>query len=92
MPSLQRFRRRFLAARLLAKNLGPPRLGLLPQRHVTPNDQAYDLYESGRSANRTLVLVYGFTMLGERDHRAVRFAQTLASGGFRVAVPVLPGL
>jgi pimeloyl-ACP methyl ester carboxylesterase len=52
----------------------------------------YNLYEPERTAIKSVIMIYGLTPLGEKDPRIVRFAQTFAKSGFRVIVPVLPGI
>lgn len=90
--SCGRLHRRIIAARLLLRNLGmaPPRIH--PKRCYTSQGHPYDLYEPSRLVHQTLLMVYGFTLAGEKEFRLVRFAQTFAAVGFQVVVPDLPGL
>jgi len=63
-----------------------------PFHLFTARGTGYDLYEPNSTSNRTLLLVYGMTLAGEKEIRLVHFARVLASSGFQVIVPCLPGL
>ncbi len=52
----------------------------------------YDLYEPGRPAQKTFILIPGVTLVGEHDPRLVSFARSLARSGIRVAAIGLPAL
>lgn len=84
--------RRLLAASLLGRYLGSARLEIQPDRQETSHGYTYEVYKPQRPFRKIVMLVYGFTIAGERECRVVRFAQSLAAAGFQVIVPVLPGI
>ena len=81
-----------MAARLLLRNLGRTTLEVPAERRSTPQGYSYDFYEPSRSERGTVLMVYGFTLAGEKEPRLVRFTQGFSASGFRVAVPDLPGM
>src|SRR5262245_53949808 len=81
----------WLAAKLLINDLRGRPAKPLPERHVTPNGATFELYQS-KHARKTIVFVYGFLLLGERDPRMIRLVRAMASAGARVVMPVLNGL
>lgn len=87
-----RLGRRAMAARLLLRNLGRTTPGIPPERRSSPQGPSYDLYETSPKVRKTVVMVYGFTLAGEKEPRLVKFAQTFTASGFRVVVPELSGL
>ena len=87
-----RLRRLAMAARLLLRNLGRTTPEVPAERRSTPQGYSYDFYEPSRSERGTVLMVYGFTLAGEKEPRLVRFTQSFSASGFRVAVPDLPGM
>jgi pimeloyl-ACP methyl ester carboxylesterase len=86
-----RLHQRIRTARLILQNLMmPPKIH--PERRYTSQGHPYDLYEPSKPLYRTLLMVYGFTLAGEKEPRLIRFARTFAAAGFRVMIPDLPGL
>ena len=87
-----RLHRRMRTARLILRNLilMPPKIH--PERRYTSQGHPYDLYEPSRPVHRTLLMVYGFTLAGEKEPRLIRFVRAFTAAGFRVVVPDLPGL
>lgn len=65
---------------------------LIPETYFTREGFEFQVYHPGGRALRTVVLVYGMTILGEEDGHITAFARACASAGLRVIVPVLPGL
>jgi pimeloyl-ACP methyl ester carboxylesterase len=51
----------------------------------------YDLYQPLSTSRKTLLLLHGMTLEGERDARLVHFARVFAAAGFRVAAISLEG-
>jgi len=72
--------------------LGPKHFDIQPSCRRTSEGYYYDVYEPFQPLGKTILMVYGFTIAGEKESRLVRFAQCFAAAGFRVGVPVLPGL
>ncbi len=87
-----RLRGRVRAARLLWGNVGPAPSWATAERRLLPCGYAVDFYEPRQPLGKTVLMVYGFTLAGEKEARLVRFAQSFAQAGFRVVVPQLPGL
>ena len=87
-----RLRRRILAAHLLLRNIEVASPNIYPERCYTSQGHPYDLYEPSRLVHSTVLMVYGFTLAGEKELRLIRFARAFATAGFRVVVPDLPGL
>ncbi len=65
---------------------------LLPDICITPEGYEYDVYHPRGKALRTVLVVYGMTILGREDVRLVRFARACVDNGLRVIMPHLPGL
>jgi pimeloyl-ACP methyl ester carboxylesterase/membrane-associated phospholipid phosphatase len=61
-------------------------------RHRTRRGAEYDLYEPGSTPGRTVALLHGMTLKGERDPQLVRLAMAMARSGLRAAAVSLPGL
>jgi pimeloyl-ACP methyl ester carboxylesterase len=87
-----RLHQRILTARLILRNLIMMSPKIHPERRYTSQGHPYDLYEPSRLVYSTLLMVYGFTLAGEKEPRLIRFARTFSAAGFRVVVPDLPGL
>jgi hypothetical protein len=78
---------------LISRNMGIASIpACTPTRCVNESGIQYDEYEPKLSINRTIILVYGMTIAGEKEGRITRFARALAGSGFRVVIPSLPGL
>ncbi len=80
------------AARLLLGDLGPAPSWATSERRLLSRGYALDVYEPAQPLGKTILMVYGFTLAGEKEARLVRFAQSFAQAGFRVVAPELPGL
>jgi pimeloyl-ACP methyl ester carboxylesterase len=79
--------------RVMFRTMRPRRDDLtLPEIHKTPAGDEYHAYYPRGKALRTVVLIYGMTIDGERDGRLLKFARACANAGLRVIVPHLPGL
>jgi len=87
-----RLRRRAMAARFLLRNLGRATPGISPERRSSPQGHSYDLYEPSPKVRKTVLMVYGFTLAGEKEPRLLKFTQSFTASGFRMAVPDLPGM
>lgn len=85
-------RRRLLAARMLMDYLMPMRRQIKPYLRHTPKDYSYEVYEPLKISSKAVMMIYGFTIAGEKEVRLVRLAKSFAAAGFRVIVPVLPGI
>ena len=84
---------RLLGCHLIAPLSGSPPLRCTMQRLcTTPSGTQYDLYAPPNPLPRTLLLLYGLTAAGEKESRLVHFAHALCASGFRLLVPVLPGI
>lgn len=82
----------YRAAILLLRNMYPGR-HLCPCKDViTRTGLRFQIYEPHHEAMNTVIMIYGLTLLGEADPRMTRFANSFRNSGFRVIVPVLPGL
>ncbi|MEW6440989.1 MAG: alpha/beta fold hydrolase [bacterium] len=75
---------------------GRPRPGagcsIRESRRKTAAGVEYDLYEPASAPRRTVVLLHGITLRGEKDPRLVRLARAMAASGLRAAAVSLPGL
>ncbi len=84
------------ALALLTRNLSPVNPAAVDacpaQSNRTERQTVYDLYEPNRSALKTVIVIHGLTLQGEKDHRLIRFSRALAGSGIRVAAIGLPGL
>lgn len=85
------------AARLLLRNMSQvpggesnPRLNERTQ--TTHAGTQYDLYNPVGPIIRTIILISGLTILGEKDPRVINFSRALAEFRIRVAAIALPGL
>jgi len=87
-----RLQRRWLATHMLVGFLVPRRFQIQPVRRGFSAGATCEVYEPQKPFRKVILMVYGFTIAGEKENRLVRFAQSFAAEGFRVVVPVLPGL
>ena len=87
-----RLHQRIQTGRLILRNLILVSPKIHPERRYTSQGHPYDLYEPSRPLHSTLLMVYGFTLAGEKEPRLIRFARAFTASGFRVVVPNLPGL
>ncbi len=87
-----RLHRRLRTGRLILRNLIWLSPKIHPERRYTSQGHPYDLYEPPRPQYSTLLMVYGFTLAGEKEPRLIRFARAFTAAGFRVVVPDIPGL
>lgn len=72
------------------KNNPRKRLSAIPK--TTASGTRYDLYEREKTIGKTVIVVSGLTLQGERDPRLVRFSRALAKTGVSVAAVSLPAL
>ncbi len=56
------------------------------------NGTKIEVYQPAKRALKTVLLIYGFSALGETDPRMIRFARNLTASGLRVVIPVFPQL
>ncbi len=97
-PSMERttIARFFKSFLFLARNLSMK--DKASEKHIpmqpkcTERHSVYDLYEPPLPAEKTVVVVHGLTLQGEKDHRLIHFSKTLAASGIRAAAIGLPGL
>ncbi|MDA2931871.1 hypothetical protein MYX19_01755 [Nitrospinae bacterium AH-259-F20] len=80
-------------ARPLAPWVGStPEVSLLEVPHPAGTTRAVLVRPRGARSTAGVVLVHGMIETGEEDAHLMRLAETLASGGFTVLVPAVPGL
>lgn len=90
LSSVERLKR---GMRLLLGTVRPKHTDiLLPDICISPDGYEYDVYHPRGKALRTVLVVYGMTILGREDVRLVRFARACVDNGLRVIMPHLPGL
>ena len=87
-----RLHRRIRTGRLILQNLILLSPKIHPKRCYTSQGYPFDLYEPSKPLLGTLLMIYGFTLAGEKEPRLIRFAKAFTAAGFRVVVPDLPGL
>jgi pimeloyl-ACP methyl ester carboxylesterase len=85
------------AARLLLRNMSQVPSGVSNPRfnestQKTNAGTRYDLYTPEGHIIRTVIIISGLTILGEKDPRVINFARALTEFGIRVAAIALPGL
>jgi pimeloyl-ACP methyl ester carboxylesterase len=92
-PAPSSLHKTWLGALVLLRNLGGNYASAPgPQRRRTPAGTEYDYYIPRQPVGKTLIFAYGLALSGEKDPRAVQFAQALAATGVTVVMPHLPGL
>ncbi len=80
-----------LLADLLAARVFLTMLGSDPAQPIAQQHDTYHIYETS-GARKTILLLHGLTLSGERDPRLVRLARALAMTGLRVVVPIFEHL
>jgi pimeloyl-ACP methyl ester carboxylesterase len=84
--------RRWLAGRMLMSYQSQGRFEIKPSLRETQYGHSYEIYGPQKPLRKIVLMVYGFTIAGEKEARLVRFAQSFAAAGFQVIVPILPGI
>jgi pimeloyl-ACP methyl ester carboxylesterase len=82
-----------LGTRLFVRSLQEKPAGdVQPLIGETEQRNSYEVYEPKDGAWKTIVMVYGMGLPGERDPRLNKFAQACLEAGTRVIVPNLSGV